>query len=153
MTIFTRFTFGLALAALVASTAAPTRPTQRKNAHRLPKRRRFADRQTTRLAREAPRAIGIKLSWVEFQSGPPLLEALNSGAIDFGQTGDTPPIYAQARLAAGVSGGAPTRQTQRHSRACRRGITTIADLKGKRVAFTRGSSAHNIVVRLLATAA
>ena len=32
------------------------------------------------------------------------------------------------------------------------GITTIADLKGKRVAFTRGSSAHNIVVRLLATA-
>jgi ABC-type nitrate/sulfonate/bicarbonate transport system substrate-binding protein len=32
------------------------------------------------------------------------------------------------------------------------GITKIADLKGKRVAFTRGSSAHNIVVRLLATA-
>lgn len=29
-------------------------------------------------------------------SGPPLLEALNVGAIDFGNTGEAPPIFAQA---------------------------------------------------------
>src|SRR5450432_308586 len=37
-----------------------------------------------------------KISWALFPSGPPLLEALNSGAIDIGATGETPPIFAQA---------------------------------------------------------
>ena len=41
-------------------------------------------------------AQGITVKWVLFQSGPPLLEALNAGAIDFGYTGDTPSIFAQA---------------------------------------------------------
>ena len=35
-------------------------------------------------------AQGITVTWVEFQSGPPVVEALNAGAIDFGYTGDTP---------------------------------------------------------------
>src|SRR5689334_16970459 len=39
---------------------------------------------------------GIAVQWVEFPSGPPLLEAINVGSIDFGTTGDTPPIFAQA---------------------------------------------------------
>lgn len=39
---------------------------------------------------------GVRVQWVEFQSGPPLLEALNAGGIDFGYTGDTPPVFAQA---------------------------------------------------------
>jgi sulfonate transport system substrate-binding protein len=41
----------------------------------------------------APHGIGVK--WVEFTSGPPLLEAMNVGSIDLGPTGDTPPIFAQ----------------------------------------------------------
>ncbi len=32
---------------------------------------------------------GIAVSWDEFSSGPPLLEALGAGALDFGSTGDT----------------------------------------------------------------
>src|SRR4029077_9870771 len=40
--------------------------------------------------------LGYKVSWTEFPSGPPLLEALNVGAIDFGIAGETPPIFAQA---------------------------------------------------------
>src|SRR5260370_39175561 len=39
---------------------------------------------------------GYKVVWTEFPSGPPLLEALNVGAIDFGNTGEAPPIFAQA---------------------------------------------------------
>ena len=39
--------------------------------------------------------LGFKVEWREFPSGPPLLEALNAGAIDFGQTGETPPISPQ----------------------------------------------------------
>ncbi|MBN9060102.1 MAG: sulfonate ABC transporter substrate-binding protein, partial [Rhizobiales bacterium] len=41
-------------------------------------------------------ADGVAVTWVEFAAGPPLLEALNVGAIDFGWTGDAPPIFAQA---------------------------------------------------------
>ena len=40
--------------------------------------------------------LGFRVAWKEFPSGPPLLEALNAGAIDFGLAGETPPIFAQA---------------------------------------------------------
>lgn len=33
---------------------------------------------------------GIEITWSEFSSGPPLLEALGAGALDFGPTGDVP---------------------------------------------------------------
>src|SRR5260370_14832073 len=45
---------------------------------------------------EKLKAAGYKVVWTEFPSGPPLLEALNVGAIDFGNTGEAPPIFAQA---------------------------------------------------------
>lgn len=38
---------------------------------------------------------GITVSWSEFTSGPPLLEALGAGALDFGATGDVPPLFAR----------------------------------------------------------
>jgi sulfonate transport system substrate-binding protein len=40
--------------------------------------------------------LGIEIKWVDFQFGPPLLEAINVGAVDFGFVGDSPPIFAQA---------------------------------------------------------
>ena len=45
---------------------------------------------------EKLKPLGYKVAWTEFPSGPPLLEALNVGAIDFGITGEAPPIFAQA---------------------------------------------------------
>ena len=39
---------------------------------------------------------GYAIEWTEFPAGPQLLEALNVGAIDFGTTGEAPPIFAQA---------------------------------------------------------
>lgn len=97
---------------------------------------------------------GTTVEWVEFPSGPPLLEALNAGSIDFGATGDTPPIIAQAagaNLVYVASVPNPGRSEAILVRADS-GITKLADLKGKRLAFTRGSSAHNFVVRVLAKA-
>src|SRR5882724_2828930 len=41
-------------------------------------------------------ALGYAVAWSEFPSGPPLLEAMNAGAIDFGNAGEAPPIFAQA---------------------------------------------------------
>src|ERR1700712_5025096 len=43
---------------------------------------------------------GIEVKWVEFSSGPPMLEAMNVGSIDYGAVGDSPPIFAQAAGAA-----------------------------------------------------
>src|SRR6059058_2720345 len=40
--------------------------------------------------------LGYTLKWTEFPGGPQLLEALNVGSIDFGHTGEAPPIFAQA---------------------------------------------------------
>jgi sulfonate transport system substrate-binding protein len=93
--------------------------------------------------------FGIELQWVEFQFGPPLLEAMRVNAIDIGAVGDTPPVFAQAAhgdllyIAAQRSGGqailVPPGST----------LQTLHDLKGKKVAFGRGSSAHNLTIAAL----
>lgn len=95
-------------------------------------------------------ATGTTVKWVEFTSGPPLLEAISSGAADFGGVGDSPPIFAQAANANIVYAAAsPISNGQGILVPPGSSIRTIADLKGKRVGFTKGSSAHNIVVQAL----
>ncbi len=97
-------------------------------------------------------AAGIDADWVEFNAGPPLLEALAAGAVDFGAVGDTPPIFAQA---AGSEllyvGGQPITGANAAILVAKAGpIQSVADLRGRRMAFTKGSSAHAMVVRILA---
>jgi sulfonate transport system substrate-binding protein len=99
------------------------------------------------------KTLGVEdVKWVEFQFGPPMLEALGLGAIDFGEVGDTPPIFAQA-AGAKVVYAAATPAAQ-HALLVLEGspIRALADIKGKKIAFARGSSAHNFTIRLLAKA-
>lgn len=107
-------------------------------------------RQATLEALFAPH--GVVVRWVEFTSGPPMLEALNAGALDFGATGDTPPIFAQAARADLLYVGAQPARGDSQAIIVRDGgpVHALADLKGRRVAYTRGSSAHNVVVGALA---
>jgi aliphatic sulfonates family ABC transporter substrate-binding protein len=98
-------------------------------------------------------AEGLAPDYVEFPSGPPLLEALAAGAVDFGATGDTPPIFAQAAGSPLVYVGAqPIRGANQtiivHDESP---VRSLGDLRGRRVGFTKGSSAHNMVVQALAT--
>lgn len=99
----------------------------------------------------ALKAQGIAVEWHEFPAGPPLLEALNVGAIDFGTTGEAPPIFAQAAgaplLYVGVGAPAP------HGEAILvpkdSAIHSVADLKGRKVALNKGANVHYLLVRAL----
>ena len=94
---------------------------------------------------------GISVEWSEFTSGPPLLEALGAGALDFGATGDVPPLFAQAANGNLLYVGLYTGSPESSAILVRKDspIQTLADLKGKKVAFKRGSSAHNVTVKAL----
>jgi sulfonate transport system substrate-binding protein len=95
--------------------------------------------------------LGFKVEWREFPSGPPLLEALNAGAIDFGQTGETPPIFAQAAgvplLYAGYEPPAPKGEAILVPKDSP--LKTLTDLKGKKIALNKGSNVHFLLVRAL----
>ena len=95
--------------------------------------------------------LGYKVVWTEFPSGPPLLEALNVGAIDFGNTGEAPPIFAQAA-------GAPIQYVAYEPPAPKgeailvpkdSKLNSVADLKGKKVALNKGSNVHYLLVKAL----
>ena len=103
-------------------------------------------------ARLAPR--GITVTWAEFTSGPPLLEALGANALDFGSTGDVPPLFAQAAGGDLVYVAASPGSLEGSAILVKQDspIKTLADLKGKKVAFKRGSSAHNFIVKALRSA-
>jgi len=95
--------------------------------------------------------LGYSVAWTEFPSGPPLLEALNVGAIDMGVTGETPPIFAQAA-------GAPLVYLAYDPPAPRgeailvpkdSPLKSVAELRGKKVALNKGSNVHYMLVRAL----
>lgn len=99
----------------------------------------------------APQGVAVK--WVEFSSGPPMMEAMNVGSVDYGAVGDSPPVFAQAAGAAIVyAAGQPITNGQGILVPKDSPIRTIAELKGRRIGFTKGSSAHNVVVQTLETA-
>lgn len=97
------------------------------------------------------KALGYRVTWTEFPSGPPLLEAINVGAIDFGNTGEAPPVFAQAA-------GVPLRYVAYEPPAPKgeailvpkaSALQSVADLKGKRVALNKGSNVHFLLVKAL----
>lgn len=94
---------------------------------------------------------GSKVSWVEFPAGPQLLEALAVGSLEFGLTGDSPPVFAQAAGKDLLYVGAEPPKPLSSAILVKPDapIRTLADLKGKKIALQKGSSAHYLVVRAL----
>src|ERR1700736_4882088 len=97
------------------------------------------------------RPLGVEVTWSEFTAGPQLLEGLNVGSIDFGYVGEVPLIFA---LAAGANlvytaYELPTPEAEGILVSQTSPIHKIADLKGKKVAFNKGSDVHWLVVSAL----
>ena len=90
-----------------------------------------------------------KVSWIEFPAGPQLLEALSAGSLEFGLTGDSPPVFAQAAGKELVYVGAEPPKPDSSAVLVQRDspLRTLAELKGKKIAVQKGSSAHYLLVR------
>jgi sulfonate transport system substrate-binding protein len=98
--------------------------------------------------------LPFKVSWADFTSGPPMLQAMSAGALDIGGVGDAPPVFAAAggakisvvgALATNVKAGAllvPKGST----------INSISQLRGKKIAVAQGSSADYHLLTVLAKA-
>jgi sulfonate transport system substrate-binding protein len=93
---------------------------------------------------------GINIVWVQSAGSNKALEFLNAGSIDFGSTAGS------AALVARINGN-PIKSIYVYSRPEWTAlvvlkdspIKTVADLKGKRVAVTRGTDPHIFLVRAL----
>ncbi|MPW08990.1 aliphatic sulfonate ABC transporter substrate-binding protein [Paraburkholderia sp. CNPSo 3155] len=95
--------------------------------------------------------VPYKIEWFNFPAAQPLGEALNAGAIDVGGLGDAPLIFAYA-AGARVRAVAATRSTPTDLAIIvpdASPIRTAADLKGKRIATTRGSIGHYLAIATL----
>ena len=94
---------------------------------------------------------GVDVKWTEFPGGPQLLEGLNVGSVDFGVTGETPSVFAQAAgadlLYVAHEPPAPTGEAILVPKDSP--IKSVAELKGKKVALNKGSNVHYLLVRAL----
>jgi sulfonate transport system substrate-binding protein len=97
---------------------------------------------------------GARAEWIEFQAGPPILEAMRGGAVDIGYVGETPPVFAQAGGVPFVYVAVDPPAPKSEAILVRKDspIETVAQLKGKRVAVNRGSNVHYLLVRALESA-
>jgi sulfonate transport system substrate-binding protein len=93
---------------------------------------------------------GVRIQWVQSLGSNKALEFLNASSLDFGST-------AGAAALVGKINGNPIKSIYVYSRPewatlvtrPDTGIKTLADLKGKRVAATRGTDPHIFLIRAL----
>jgi len=96
--------------------------------------------------------LNVKISWHEFSSGLPLLEALNVGGVDLSaDVADTVPVFAQAAGAklTYVAQEAPSPSAQAIVVRADSPIKTVADLKRKKIAVTKAAGVHYLLIATL----
>lgn len=99
-------------------------------------------------------SLPYHVAFSTFTSGPPQIEALNAGRIDFAVTGNTPPVFgaaanARTRVVAVWDGAQTGEQILVRSASS---IQTVADLRGKQILVAKGSAAHGNILEHLADA-
>lgn len=97
-------------------------------------------------------AKGFKVTWHEFSTGLPLLEALNLGNVDFSaDVADTVPVFAQAAGAqiTYVAQEAPSPSAQAIVVQSDSAIRQVADLKGRKVGVSKAAGGHYLLIAAL----
>jgi sulfonate transport system substrate-binding protein len=95
--------------------------------------------------------LPFKVSWSDFTSGPPMMQAMASGSVDVGGVGDAPPVFAASGGEAVVIVGARKTNGDQDALVVPKGspITSISQLKGKKIAYASGSSANYNLLTVL----
>lgn len=98
--------------------------------------------------------LPYRVTWSTFASGPPLLEAVNAGAVDLGSVGNTPPVFAAGANSKITVVAASHGDSRGETILVRKDspLKKTADLKGKSVAVAQGSSAHYQLIASLGKA-
>jgi sulfonate transport system substrate-binding protein len=97
------------------------------------------------------KTLPFKVNWSDFTSGPPMLQAMASGSVDIGGVGDAPPVFAASGGEAVEIVGARKANGDQDSVVVPKGspITSISQLKGKKIAYATGSSANYNLLTVL----
>jgi sulfonate transport system substrate-binding protein len=97
------------------------------------------------------RKLPFKVEWSDFTSGPPMLQAMGSGAVDIGSVGDAPPVFAAAGGEKVAIVGAVTAGPNASAIVvpANSPIHSVAQLKGKKIAVAQGSSADYHLLTVL----
>jgi len=102
---------------------------------------------------EAMKEIGVDVVWTDFESGPPMNESFAAGQQDIGVIGDVPAVSAiaagQNNVYIAAAEGGPAYGMLVADDA---GIESVADLKGRKIGLTIGSTAQNLTEKLLSAA-
>jgi sulfonate transport system substrate-binding protein len=98
--------------------------------------------------------LPYRVAFSTFTSGPPQIEALNAGRIDFAVTGNTPPVFgaaanAKTRVISAWDGAGSGEQILVRTNSS---IATVHALQGKTILVAKGSAAHANVLENLADA-
>jgi len=98
--------------------------------------------------------LPFKVAWSDFTSGPPMLQAMGAGAVDVGGVGNAPPVFAAAGGSKIAIVGAFQANPLGSALLVPKGspITSVAQLRGKRIAVAQGSSADYHLLTVLRTA-
>ncbi len=100
---------------------------------------------------EAFKKDGIKVKWVEFQSGPPQFEGLAADKLDFSQVGNSPVISGQAAGIDFKEIGLSQDGLKANGILVNKGsgIQSLKELKGKKIAVAKGSSGFDFLYKAL----
>ncbi|MDR7036621.1 sulfonate transport system substrate-binding protein [Methylobacterium sp. BE186] len=96
--------------------------------------------------------LKVTVSWHEFTSGLPIMEALNAGSIDVSaDVADTVPVFAQAAQAriTYLAEETPSPTAQAILVPADSPLRSVADLKGRKVAVTKGAGSHYLLLAAL----
>jgi len=95
--------------------------------------------------------LPFKIAWSDFTSGPPMLQAMGAGSIDIGGVGNAPPVFAAAGGEKIAIVGALRANPLQSAIVVPKSspVTSISQLRGKRIAVAQGSSADYHILTVL----
>lgn len=135
-------------------TAPPTVPTSELSGLTLRVGDQKGGTQALLRAANALEGLPYRIEFSTFTFGPPQIEALNAGRIDFAVTGNTPPVFGAAansktRVISVYDGAQTGEQILVRINSA---IAGVQDLRGKTILVAKGSAAHANILEHLADA-